>query len=114
MATVFEINKGINRSLVFKGVKAQYILYLAIAILVLLLLFAILYFFGCNIYIILAIVIPLGAVTISYIQRISNLYGEHGLAKKLARRRLPVVILSHTRTLFTELNTSTHENNHAQ
>lgn len=113
MATVFEINKGINRSIVFKGVKAQYILYLAIAVLVLLLLFAALYFFGCNIYIILAIDIPLGAFVISYIQRISHKYGEHGLAKKLARQRLPDIISSHTRSLLTQLKTSTDENNHA-
>jgi 4-hydroxybenzoate polyprenyltransferase len=113
MATVFEINKGINRSVVFKGVKAQYILYLAIAVLLLLLLFAVLYFFGVIIYVILAVVIPLGAFVISYIQRISHKYGEHGLAKKLACQRLPGIISSRTRRLFTHLNDSTHENDHS-
>lgn len=113
MATVFEINKGINRSVMFKGVKAQYILYLVIAVLLLLFLFAILYFLGCNIYIILAIVIPLGAFIISYIQRMSNKYGASGLAKKLAQQRLPGIISSRTRTLFTQLNNSTYEKDHA-
>ena len=114
MATVFEINKGINRSVVFKGAKAQYIMYLAVALLVLLLLFALLYVFGVNIYLNLAIIIPLGAFVISYIQRLSHKYGEHGLAKKIARQRLPGIISSHSRTIFTQLNNSTHEKNHAR
>jgi ABC-type multidrug transport system fused ATPase/permease subunit len=113
MASVFEINKGINRSIVFKGVKAQYILYLAMAVLLLLVLFAILYFLGCNIYLLLAIVIPLGAFVISYIQNMSRTYGEFGLTKKLARQRLPAIISSHSHTLFTRLIISTHEKDHA-
>jgi hypothetical protein len=112
MATVFEINKGINRSIVFKGVKAQYILYLAIAVLLLLFLFAVLYFLGCNVYFILSLVVPLGAFVINYIQRMSNKYGEHGLAKKMAQRRLPCIISSRTRTLFTQLKSSNHEKDH--
>ena len=44
--SVYKINKGINNPIVFKGLKGQYIGYLAIGLLVLLVLFAILYVIG--------------------------------------------------------------------
>lgn len=37
MATVYPINRGVNRSLEFKGIKAQYVIYLALGLVLLLL-----------------------------------------------------------------------------
>jgi hypothetical protein len=56
MATVYHINKGINKPIVFKGLKAQYIAYLAVALVLLLILFAILYICGLSMYIILPVI----------------------------------------------------------
>jgi len=103
MSTVYEINKGINRSIEFKGIKAQYIIYLAVGMVALLLLFSILYITGVNIYVCLSIILPGGGAFVFYIQRFSRKYGEHGLVKKMAAARLPLAIVSRSRNLFISL-----------
>ncbi|TDW97100.1 DUF4133 domain-containing protein [Dinghuibacter silviterrae] len=108
MATVYDINKGINRSIEFKGIRAQYIVYLAVGMVILLLLFAILYMTGVNIYICLAIVVPGGGGLVLVIQTMSKKYGEHGLAKQMASRQLPRAIRTRSRRLFINLKDSTH------
>lgn len=103
MATVYEINKGINRSVEFKGIKAQYIIYLAVGLVLLLLLFAILYACGLKIYYCIGIVVAGGVGFILFIQRCSRVYGEHGLVKQMAAKRLPGAIRSRSRKIFIEL-----------
>ncbi len=103
MATVYEINKGINRSLEFKGIKAQYIIYLAVGMVLLLLLFAIMYAIGLNMYICMGVLLSTGGGFIAAIQRLSNKYGEYGLQKKMAARQLPGSILSRSRKIFINL-----------
>lgn len=100
---VYEINKGINRSIIYKGVKAQYISYLAIGMLLLMILFGVLYATGLSIYVCIAIVIPCGAALISIVQRVSKTYGEHGLLKKGAQKRLPHAVVSRSRSVFHQL-----------
>jgi hypothetical protein len=104
MATVYEINKGIGRSIEFKGVKAQYIIYLAIGLVLLLLLFAILYG-ACHfkIFYCLGLVGGGGAGFVVLIQRLSNKYGEHGLSKIIAYRSLPSAVVSRSRKIFIHL-----------
>lgn len=104
MSTVYEINKGINRSIEFRGIKAQYIVYLAAGLVALLLLFAILYVIGISIYLCLGIVLPAGAGLFIGVQRYSKRYGEHGLLKKAAKRRLPRYIRSHSAKIFIRLS----------
>ena len=109
MATVYEINKGINRSIEFRGIKAQYIIYLAAGLVALLLLFAILYVIGISIYLCLGIVLPAGAGLIMTVQRYSKKYGEHGLIKKGARHKLPAYIQSNSRQIFIRLTEHNNE-----
>lgn len=109
MATVYEINKGINRSVEFKGIKAQYIIYLAIGMVLILLLFTVLYLCGLKIYYCLAVVIPLAIAFIILIQRLSRTYGEHGLLKRMASRRLPRAIQSTSRKPFIQLTLRNNE-----
>ncbi|MCK9404571.1 MAG: DUF4133 domain-containing protein [Chitinophagaceae bacterium] len=100
MATVYDINKGVNRSLEFRGIKAQYIIYLAAGLVLLLLLFAILYIIGCNIYLSLGIILPAGAGLYMMVSHLSHRYGEHGLLKKIAKQKLPTCVRSKTSKLF--------------
>jgi len=43
MSSIYQINKGVSKPIVFKGLKAQYIAYLAIGLVFLLVAFAVLY-----------------------------------------------------------------------
>lgn len=99
-ASVYTINKGINKSIAFKGFKAQYIWYLGGGLLILLILFAVLYICGVHPFICLAIILICGATLFIYIGRLSNKYGEHGLMKKMANRAAPKVIKSRSRKIF--------------
>jgi len=101
--TTYEVNKGINRSITYKGVKSQYIVYLAIGLVLLMLLFAGLYGLGCPVYGCVAVVIPCGGVLIGTVQHISKTYGEFGLLKKGAQKRLPPAIISRSRKVFIQL-----------
>jgi hypothetical protein len=100
MASVYQINKGVNRALEFKGIKAQYILFLAAGLVLLLMLFAILYLAGCNTYLLLGIILPAGAGLFYVVARMSKRYGEHGLVKKIAKQQLSRCVKSKTWKTF--------------
>jgi O-antigen ligase len=101
--SVYKVNKGINKSVEFKGLKAQYIWYLAGGLVILLIVFAILYIGGTNTYICLALILVLGTLLFITVYRISNTYGEYGLMKKIAKKRVPGVIKNYSRRVFTSL-----------
>jgi hypothetical protein len=98
--SVYTINKGINKSIEFKGFKAQYIWYLGGGLLVLLILFAVLYICGVHPFICLAVILICGTTLFLYVGRLSNKYGEYGLMKKLAKKGVPGVIKCYSRKIF--------------
>lgn len=98
--SVYKINKGINKSIEFKGLKAQYIWWLGGAVVGLLLLFAILYIIGLNPFFNVVAIGICGTGAFVYIYSLSNRYGEHGLKKKMAARSIPRVIKCYSRKLF--------------
>jgi hypothetical protein len=57
---VYQINKGINKPIEFKGLKAQYIGYLAGGLVALLILFAVIYIVGLPVYVCIATISALG------------------------------------------------------
>lgn len=98
--SVYKINKGINKPVEFKGLKAQYIWYLGIGLLVLLVLFAILYIAGINTYMCLALILILGTLLFMRVTKLSNKYGEHGMMKKVASQSIPRILKSYSRKIF--------------
>ena len=92
MSSVYQINKGVNRPIVFKGLKAHYIWWLAIGLTALLLLFAIMYIIGVAVIACLVFVFGLGAVLFRVVFQFSRKYGEHGLMKKMAASSVPKFI----------------------
>jgi len=98
--SIYSINKGINRSIEFKGLRAQYIWYLGAGVLVLLIVFAILYILGVNQYLCIAIILTAGSGLVYKVYRLSHRYGEHGMMKELARKRVPGVIKCNSRAVF--------------
>ena len=103
MSSVYKINKGINKPIEFKGLKAQYIAYLAAGLIGLLILFAVLYIAGVNMFLCLALTAILGTALFMTVYRLSDKYGEHGLIKKLARRSIPDFIKVTSRKPFITL-----------
>lgn len=108
MNTVYKINKGINKSIEFKGLKAQYIWYLAGGLLGLLVLFAVMYIAGLNTFVCLGIILTAGTILFVYVYRLSNKYGEYGMMKKAAHRRIPKVIKSNSRSIFIKIKKDNH------
>jgi len=100
MSSVYKINKGINKPIEFKGFKAQYIWYLGIGLVTLLVLFAILYIVGINTYVCLVLIVILGSGLYMRISKLSNKYGEYGMMKKIASQSVPHVIKSYSRKMF--------------
>lgn len=103
MGSVYKINKGINKPIEFKGLKAQYIWYLGGGLLALLIIFAVLYICGVNPFVCLAIVLISATSLFVQIYKLSHKYGQHGMMKSLAKRSIPSVIKNYSRKVFTGL-----------
>lgn len=103
MASVYKINKGINKPIEFKGLKAQYITYLAIGLIFLLIFFAAIYISGVNMFVCLVLVLGLGTALFMTVFRMSSTYGQYGLMKLSAKRRLPHVVIIKSRKGFIHL-----------
>ena len=98
--SVYKINKGINKPMEFKGLKAQYIWYLGGGLVILLIVFAILYVIGINTFLCVGFIIILGTILFMQVYKLSNKYGEHGMLKKVAGRNVPHVVKSYSRKVF--------------
>lgn len=103
MASIYTINKGVSKPIEFRGLKAQYIAYLAIGLVLLLICFAALYISGLNLFIVLPLILSLGGTLFFTVTRLSHRFGEHGLQKFLAKRSLPTYLKFRTRRLFINL-----------
>lgn len=104
--SVYQINKGINKSIEFRGLKAQYIWYFGGGVIALLILFAIMYIIGINSFVCIGIILIAGTVLTIKIYALSNTYGEYGMMKKLARQSVPKVIKNISRLVFGFRNSS--------
>ena len=101
--SVYQINKGINKPIEFRGLKAQYIWYLGGGLVFLLIVFAALYIAGVNTFICLGLIIIFATGLFMIVYRMSHKYGEYGLMKKMAKKAIPKEIKSYTRKTFTDL-----------
>ncbi|WP_268224954.1 DUF4133 domain-containing protein [Sinomicrobium oceani] len=98
--SVYQNHKGINQSIEFKGLKAQYIWYLGGGVVILLILFAGLYILGFPPLVCVGIILALGVFLVLKVYKMSKTYGKYGLMKKLARRQIPKVIKSYSKSIF--------------
>jgi len=98
--TVYSINKGVNRPVEFRGLKAQYIGWLAGGLVGLLGLFAGLYIAGVNPFVCIGLIGVAGAVLFTQVYRVNKKYGQYGLMKRSAARAMPGLIRSETRKVF--------------
>lgn len=98
--SVYKINKGINKPVEFRGLKAQYIWWLGGGLVILLIVFAILYVIGVNTFFCVGLIAILGTALFVQVYKLSHKYGEHGMMKKIAQRNIPSVLKSYSRTVF--------------
>lgn len=103
MSSIYQINKGINKPIEFRGLKAQWIAYLAGGLVALLILFAVLYIAGTNVFICLALILSLGVALFITVFHYSAKYGQYGLLKKAAKRSMPTYLKFRSRKLFMRL-----------
>lgn len=101
--SLYQINKGINKPIEFKGLKAQYIGYLAIGLVLLLIGFVIMYLLSIPVFACMIIISALGSALFYQVFRLSHKYGEHGLMKKAAKKYLPDHLKFSTRKIFLRL-----------
>ncbi|REC79482.1 conjugal transfer protein TraF [Chryseobacterium elymi] len=94
---VFNINKGVGRSVEFKGLKAQYLFIFAAGLLGILILVMIMYMIGINSYVCLILGGSGSSVLIWQTFSLNAKYGEHGLMKVASKKRHPRFIVSQKR-----------------
>ena len=97
---VYKINKGVNSPLTFRGLIGQYIWYLGVGLVFLLLLFAVLYLLQLPLLCCLMVVLAGGTILFVQVYRMSNRYGEYGMLKKAAYHKLPHALKILSRQCF--------------
>ncbi|MFD2939178.1 DUF4133 domain-containing protein [Flavobacterium notoginsengisoli] len=92
--STYSINKGIGRTVEFRGLKAQYLFIFAGGLLGTLILVMVLYMAGVSSYICLFLGAAGASVIVWQTFALNNKYGEHGLMKAGAGKRHPRYIIS--------------------
>ena len=82
----YGINKGIGKSVEFRGLKAQYLFIFAGGLLAVFVVFVILYMAGVDQWVCIAFGVAAASVLVWLTFRLNARYGEHGLMKLLAAR----------------------------
>ncbi len=90
----YNINKGINKPVEFKGLKAQYLFYFVGGLLGVFLLFIALYLIGINSYVCVLIALAATSLLFHFIFKWNRIYGEHGLMKNMASKRRPDYLIN--------------------
>jgi len=100
---IYLINKGVNRPIEFRGLKAQYIGFLAACVVGTMMGFGVMYACGVSLYICTPLTLVLGGWGSVLIFRMSKRYGQYGLMKLGAKKKIPKVLLSRSRKVFIQL-----------
>lgn len=90
----YHINKGIGRTVEFKGLKAQYLFIFAGGLLGILVFVMIMYMLGANTYLCLLLGGTTSGLLIWKTFSLNRKYGEHGLMKLGAKKKHPRYIIS--------------------
>lgn len=88
----YNINKGIGRTVEFKGLKSQYLFIFAGGLLGMLILVMVLYMAGVNSYICLLLGLAGASLIVWQTFSLNAKYGEHGLMKLGANKKHPKYI----------------------
>lgn len=90
----YNINKGIGRTVEFKGLKAQYLFIFAGGLLGILVFVMVMYMAGVHTYLCLFLGITTSSILIWQTFSLNRKYGEHGLMKLGSKKRHPKYIIN--------------------
>ena len=90
----YNINKGIGKSVEFKGLKAQYLFVFAGGLLSVFVLFVILYMIGIDQWICIGFGVIAAPVLVWLTFNLNAKYGENGLMKIMAKRQHPRYLIN--------------------
>ena len=90
----YNINKGIGKSVEFKGLKAQYLFIFAGGLLSVFVVFVILYMAGIDQWICIAFGLTAASVLVWLTFNLNQKYGEHRLMKLLAKKQHPHYLIN--------------------
>lgn len=94
----YSINKGIGKSVEFKGLKAQYLFIFAGGLLAVFMVFVVMYMAGINQWICIGFGVIAASVLVWLTFNLNAKYGEHGLMKMLARKQHPRFLINRKNT----------------
>jgi hypothetical protein len=103
MSSIYQINKGINKPIEFNGLYGQYIAYLAVGLVLLLICFAMLYILGTPLVLVLPRVVGLGGGLVFGGTGHSQQVGGAGWIKQMGKRGVPGYVKFSSRRVFTAL-----------
>ncbi|GHV48329.1 hypothetical protein FACS1894181_03760 [Bacteroidia bacterium] len=90
----YNINKGIGKSVEFKGLKAQYLFIFAGGLLAVFVVFVILYMAGADQWFCIGFGVVAASALVWLTFNLNAKYGEHGLMKLLAKRQHPRFLIN--------------------
>ena len=90
----YNINKGVGRSVEFKGLKAQYLFIFAGGLLSVFILFVIMYMVGIDQLVCIGFGIVAASVVVWLTFHLNAKYGEHGLMKLMAKGQHPRYLIN--------------------
>lgn len=98
----YNINKGIGKSVEFKGLKAQYLFIFAGGLLAVFIVFVVMYMAGVDQWICIGFGVIAASALVWLTFNLNAKYGEHGLMKVLAKRQHPRFLINrkNSRRLF--------------
>lgn len=90
----YNINKGIGKSVEFKGLKAQYLFIFAGGLLSVFVVFVIMYMMGIDQWLCIAFGVIAASVLVWFTFNLNARYGEHGLMKFMAVKQHPRYLIN--------------------
>lgn len=90
----YNINKGIGKSVEFKGLKAQYLFIFAGGLLSVFVVFVIMYMIGIDQWLCIAFGVIASSVLVWFTFNLNARYGEHGLMKLMAVKQHPRYLIN--------------------
>ncbi len=91
---VYSINKGIGKSVEFRGLRSQYLFLFAGGLLAVFVLFVILYMMGIDQWFCIGFGVVAATVLVWLTFNLNAKYGEYGLMKLMAKRRHPRYLIN--------------------